>query len=126
MTTKELRQLLLDNSATDAASMIDALEDGDALYRMGVTDADVLAVECLHAELMVEGDDEVQALAEQYLEEFGTLNLDDEWAGAAYTECFTRKESIEYPQFAEHLRIALRRLDPADMNDHFDFEEASQ
>ena len=52
MTTNELRQILMDNGATDAAAMIDALEDGDALYRMGVTDADVLAVECLHAELM--------------------------------------------------------------------------
>ena len=68
MTTYELRQILIGYGADDTASMMDVLEDADALYHMGITDADVLAVECLHAELLdFEGRDKAfQAELDEY------------------------------------------------------------
>jgi hypothetical protein len=52
----------------------------------------------------------IKEIAEMYAEEFGTTALDEEWAATAYTEAFAHTGQIEYAEFAEQLRQAIKSL----------------
>ena len=47
-----LYRLLVDNGSTDIESLLDALEDPELLYRIGVSDTDAETVGVLHSELL--------------------------------------------------------------------------
>jgi hypothetical protein len=50
----------------------------------------------------------IKEIAEMYAEEFETSTLDEEWAATAYTEAFAHTDQIDYAEFAEQLRQALK------------------
>ena len=52
MNKQTLHRLLVDNGGTDIESLLDALEDPELLYRIGVSDNDAETVGVLHSELL--------------------------------------------------------------------------
>jgi hypothetical protein len=52
----------------------------------------------------------IKEIAEMYAEEFGAADLDEEWAATAYTEAFANAGEVEYAEFADQLRQAIKGL----------------
>ena len=51
-----------------------------------------------------------QEIAEMYFEEFGTLKLDDKWAGTAYAEAYAHYGAVDYPEFVRRVQQCLEDL----------------